>query len=193
MITHDASTGSGGLDGSIAYELGRAEVCLVLPSSTAIVHRLLFNRTLALGSQTHYQTSRCIPINTYPVSPLFTDYERHSSYSALPGADIIALGAVFAVSTCGGPILPFRGGRSDAWTAGPSGVPEPQQDIQTHTSQFQNAGFNPSEMIQLVACGHTLGGVRSTDFPALVPPNPSSAVPQFGNFDTSPTNFDNSV
>jgi hypothetical protein len=43
MITHDVSTGGGGLDGSIAYELGRAEVCLVLPSTveTAKVHRVL--------------------------------------------------------------------------------------------------------------------------------------------------------
>lgn len=146
--------------------------------------------------QTHYQTSRYIQTNTYPVSPISTGCEGCAPYGLLAGADIIALGAVFAVATCGGPIIPYRGGRLDSWTAGPTGVPEPQQDIQTHTSQFQKSGFNPSEMIQLVACGHTLGGVRSTDFPALVPPGPNPVVPKFSNFDTSPsaaTSFDNLV
>ena len=154
------------------------------------------NGTSAPDSQTHYRTSRCILINTSPVSPLSSDCVWRWPHTSIAGADIIALGAVFAVATCGGPIIPYRGGRLDAWTAGPSGVPEPQQDIQTHTSQFKSAGFNPSEMIQLVACGHTLGGVRSTDFPALVPPGPNPAVPQFANFDTSPTpatSFDNLV
>jgi len=110
------------------------------------------------------------------------------------GADIIAIGAVFAVASCGGPIIPFRGGRSDAWIAGPTGIPEAQQDIQTHTTMFQKSGFNPSEMVQLVACGHTLGGVRSTDSPALVPPGPNPDVPRFINFDDTPTApFDNQV
>ncbi|KAF8224178.1 hypothetical protein L208DRAFT_1513346 [Tricholoma matsutake] len=50
---------------------------------------------------------------------------------------------------------------------------------------FQNSGFDSSEMIQLVACGHTLSGVQSTDFPELVPPGPNPATPQFSNFNTS--------
>ena len=153
---------------------------------------LASNRTLAPDSQTPCRTLRCILTNTSPASPLSINHEWRNPYSSIAGADIIAVGAVFAVATCGGPVISYQGGRLDAWNAGPSGVPEPQQDIQTHTSQFQNAGFNPSEMIQLVACGHTLGGVRSTDFPALVPPGPNPAVPQFSNFDTTPS-FDNLV
>jgi len=32
MATHNIDNGSGGLDGSLVYELDRAEVCLTLPS-----------------------------------------------------------------------------------------------------------------------------------------------------------------
>ncbi|KAG6877011.1 hypothetical protein C0993_011072 [Termitomyces sp. T159_Od127] len=38
-----------------------------------------------------------------------------------------------------------------------------------------------------------MGGVRSTDFPDLVPPNPSSSGPAFHNFDTTTQSFDNKV
>jgi len=41
MITHDVSDGSGGLDGSIAYELGREAVRLVLRSTFPKFHRVL--------------------------------------------------------------------------------------------------------------------------------------------------------
>jgi len=34
-------------------------------------------------------------------------------------------------------------------------------------------GFSPDEMIALVACGHTIGAVRSADFPTLVRRNNS--------------------
>ncbi len=83
------------------------------------------------------------------------------------GADVIAIGAIFAVSTCGGPIIPFSGGRI-------------------------GQGFNQTEMIKLVACGHTMGGVRSSDFPQLVPPNGNSSVPVIDDFDTAMA-FDNAV
>jgi catalase (peroxidase I) len=96
------------------------------------------------------------------------------------------------VSTCGGSNIPFRGGRIDTWNAGAYGTPQPHQDISTLTQSFSNQGFNQSEMIKLVACGHTLGGVRSTDFPELVPPNPSSSAPVFDNFDGT-MQFDNIV
>jgi len=47
-------------------------------------------------------------------------------------------------------------------------------------------------MIKLTACGHTMGGVRSDDFPQLVAPNPASTAPVIVNFDTT-TQFDNKV
>ncbi|KAF5381072.1 hypothetical protein D9615_004174 [Tricholomella constricta] len=155
MSTHDVTDGSGGLDGSIVYELSREE-------------------NFGAGF-----TSTLSDFEVYP-----------NKY--VSRADVIAIGAIFGVSTCGGPIIPFRGGRVDAWKAGPSGVPEPQQDLQTHKDMFTRQGFTTSEMIQLVACGHTMGGVRSTFFPALVPPGPDPLTPKIVNFDTT-TEFDNVV
>ncbi|TFK42304.1 L-ascorbate oxidase [Crucibulum laeve] len=154
MATHNVDDGTGGLDGSIAYELDRGEN---FGSG--------FNQTLS-------------DFETFP-----------NKY--VSRADVIALGAVLAVSTCGGPIIPYRGGRVDVYTAGPTGVPEPQQDINTHTEMFRKQGFSQSEMIKLVACGHSFGGVRNTDFPQLVPADPSKSV-NIKNFDTT-DNFDNVV
>lgn len=82
-------------------------------------------------------------------------------------ADLIAMGIVFAYPACGGPTIPFRMGRIDATSAGPPGVPEPQQELSSHIESFRRQGFSQSEMIGLVACGHTLGGVRAADFPTV--------------------------
>ncbi|TFK62533.1 L-ascorbate oxidase [Pluteus cervinus] len=106
-------------------------------------------------------------------------------------ADIVALGAVFAAATCGGPIVPYQGGRLDAYVAGPPGVPEPQDDISSITARFSGAGFSQSDMITLTACGHTVGGVRSTDFPQLVAPGPNNQL-VITPFDPT-TQFDHSV
>jgi hypothetical protein len=83
-------------------------------------------------------------------------------------SDVIAAGTVLAVVGNNGPLIPYRTGRVDATEAGPATVPEPQQNLSTHTAMFANQGFSKTEMIQLVACGHTLGGVRGADFPELV-------------------------
>lgn len=92
------------------------------------------------------------------------------------GADIIAIATVFAVATCSGPVIPFRGGRIDANVAGPSGVPDAADSLDSLTANFAHQGFNVSEMIQLVACGHTLGGVRYPDFPTVVAGTGSTSV-----------------
>ncbi|KAJ8094317.1 hypothetical protein PM082_006857 [Marasmius tenuissimus] len=87
-------------------------------------------------------------------------------------SDIIAMGTIFAYASCGGPThahIPFRAGRVDATSAGPPGVPEPQEDLQSHIENFKRQGFTQSEMIALVACGHALGGVRKAEFPTIVP------------------------
>ncbi|KAK8110792.1 uncharacterized protein PG998_007249 [Apiospora kogelbergensis] len=73
-------------------------------------------------------------------------------------ADLIALGLVTATASCKGPKVPLRLGRIDATEAGVLGVPEPQQDLDTHKAIFAKAGFNTEDMIAMVACGHTLGG-----------------------------------
>ncbi|KAF3067686.1 WSC domain-containing protein [Trichoderma lentiforme] len=124
---------------------------------------------------------------------------RYTTRSSL--ADLFAMGAVFGVGGCsnGNIILPYRAGRVDATGPGPSGVPEPQEDLATHTAKFVRQGFNTTEMIALVACGHTVGGVHGVDFPEIVPnPQPPPVTGPFGNdntvfFDTTTSNFDNQV
>ncbi|KAL7781786.1 heme peroxidase [Trichoderma afarasin] len=113
-------------------------------------------------------------------------------------ADLFAIGAVMAVGACsnGKVIVPFRGGRVDAAGPGPSGVPEPQQDLPTHTLSFAKQGFDTSEMIALVACGHSVGGVHGVDFPEIVPnPVPTNGATNDNTvtFDTTTDNFDNLV
>ncbi|KAF8185395.1 heme peroxidase [Pholiota molesta] len=108
-------------------------------------------------------------------------------------ADVIAFGATWSIAACGGPALKFRGGRKDATGPGLPGVPEPNQTLATHVEKFRLQGFNATEMIQLVACGHTIGGVRSVDFPEVVNPNASEASGvALANFDTT-TQFDTAI
>jgi hypothetical protein len=91
-------------------------------------------------------------------------------------ADMIALGASYAFMICSGTndrkpgIMPFRSGRVDATRAGPPGVPEPQQNITTHKQMFARQGFNTTEMIGLVACGHSIGGIHQHEFPQISKP-----------------------
>lgn len=83
-------------------------------------------------------------------------------------SDLIALGVYVSVRSCGGPVIPVRGGRVDAPGPGNTGVPQPEHDIALFRQQFARMGFTPEEMIQVTACGHTLGGVHSNEFPELV-------------------------
>lgn len=87
-------------------------------------------------------------------------------------SDLIALAAALVVRHCssGSVNLDLRVGRVDALEAGPPGVPEPQQTLQSHISLFARQGFNVTEMIGLVACGHTIGGVHGVDFPNITAP-----------------------
>lgn len=57
-------------------------------------------------------------------------------------ADLLALSTVLAVGNCGGPKIPLRVGRVDAIEGGVLGVPEPQQDLDTHKKIFVKAGFS---------------------------------------------------
>ena len=84
------------------------------------------------------------------------------------------MGAILGYAQCGGPNqahIPYRVGRVDATVAGPPGVPEPHQDLQSHIDNFKRQGFTQTEMITLVVCGHTVGGVRKADFPTIVNPD----------------------
>lgn len=109
----------------------------------------------------------------------------------LIGSDVVAIGSVLAIAQCGGPLLSFRGGRVDAVAAGQPGVPEPHQDLNSHIESFRKQGFTKSEMIGLVACGHTFGGIRHADFPEIAP-QPEDGAPDLTLFDTTRF-FDNTV
>ncbi|KAJ7752376.1 hypothetical protein B0H16DRAFT_1459966 [Mycena metata] len=77
----------------------------------------------------------------------------------------------------------------DATEAGPATVPEPQQDLASHVASFKAQGFNEAEMIGLVACGHSLGGVRQADFPLIVTGDAPTGIQNFA----STVGFDNTV
>ncbi|KZV88224.1 heme peroxidase [Exidia glandulosa HHB12029] len=109
-------------------------------------------------------------------------------------ADGLALLVPMAVENCGGPEIDFRGGRVDATEPNAAGVPEPDQDIETHTAAFKRQGFSPTEMIGLVACGHSFGSVQSSNFPDVVKQNETDPTSETGvAFDSTMTTFDNAV
>ncbi|KAJ7803444.1 heme peroxidase [Mycena olivaceomarginata] len=116
----------------------------------------------------------------------------HFPNKYLSFSDVTAVGVALASAQCEGPIVPIRAGRLDAAVAGPFGVPRPEQTLAEHTESFRLQGFNPEEMIALTACGHSVGGVRSNDFPAMVPGIPGVAADNFILFDTT-TALDNTV
>ncbi|KAF7337432.1 Peroxidase [Mycena sanguinolenta] len=109
-------------------------------------------------------------------------------------ADNIALAALIAIENCGGPEIAFRGGRADAAVPNAPGVPEPQQDLASHIASFARQGFTQTEMIGLVACGHTFGGVQHDFFPDIVNVlNDTSDTEDVAHFDTTFVTFDNNV
>ncbi|WYZ44742.1 hypothetical protein EsH8_VIII_000058 [Colletotrichum jinshuiense] len=108
-------------------------------------------------------------------------------------SDLLAMSVVISSFACGGIKIPFRAGRIDAQEAGPAGVPEPQTDLKTTQDAFTKAGFNTSDMIAMVACGHTLGGVHSVDFPEIVGVEADPNNDTVAHFDSVPTKFDNVV
>ncbi|KAF7369579.1 Peroxidase [Mycena venus] len=90
--------------------------------------------------------------------------------------------------------LPSRGGRLDAAVPNQPGVPEPQEGLDSHVASFSRQGFTKEEMIGLVACGHTFGGVQHATFPTIVPDlHDSNNVDSVAHFDTTNTHFDNNV
>jgi hypothetical protein len=89
---------------------------------------------------------------------------------ALSMSDLIALATYASVRACGGPAIPMRGGRVDATTNGPTGVPQTNDGGPVFRSRFFRMGFTQTDMIQMTVCGHTIGGVHSVNFPDIVPP-----------------------
>ncbi|RMZ83074.1 hypothetical protein DV738_g1286, partial [Chaetothyriales sp. CBS 135597] len=106
-------------------------------------------------------------------------------------ADLIAIGTYTSVRSCGGRPIPIRPGRIDATRAGALGVPQPQNAISIFRNQFSRMGFNSTEMIMLVACGHSLGGVHAENNPLIVAPD---TVPNdYALFDSTNSTFDEKI
>ncbi|KAI1170310.1 heme peroxidase [Nemania sp. FL0916] len=106
-------------------------------------------------------------------------------------ADLIALGVYYAVRSCGGPVVPIAAGRIDATESGPIGVPLPQNSAFTFGQQFTRMGFSQEEMIQVVACGHSVGSVHELEFPEIVPVGTTSDGER--PMDSTVHQFDNKV
>ncbi|CRK38364.1 hypothetical protein BN1723_015306 [Verticillium longisporum] len=157
MITHDVEAGTGGVDGSIWFELNRAE-----------------NGGLAFN-------------NTFN----FFNYLYSSRASA---ADLLAMSVIVSHAGCGAQTkIPFRHGRKDAAQAGPAGVPEVDTSIGTTMARFATAGLSQQDMITLVACGHSLGGVHSNNHPQIVEGDISIWNDTVVNFDDTTNKFDNRI
>lgn len=112
-----------------------------------------------------------------------------SSKSSL--SDLIALGVYASVRSCGGPAVPYRAGRLDATRKGDPGVPQPENSVLSFQQQFERMGFTNQEMIELTACGHTLGGVHTSDFSDII--DPSVVVNGQAVLDGSVAAFDNKI
>ena len=106
-------------------------------------------------------------------------------------SDLIALGVYTAVRGCGGPVISTRSGRVDASQAGAPGVPDVRDPGPTLQSHFKRMGLTQEESIQIVACGHSLGGVHTTEFPAIVPSNATRLG--VADFDSTNFTYDNNI
>lgn len=84
-------------------------------------------------------------------------------------------------------MIPFHIGRTDAERAvGEGFVPKPEQSTESHIETFRRMGFSQQEMISLIACGHTLGGVHASV-------NPRVTSDAYHAFDETVAAFDNRI
>ncbi|KAI8913880.1 heme peroxidase [Powellomyces hirtus] len=129
--TFDKATRTGGIDGSLYWEMERAE-----------------------------NGGRAIPTTLLQFDTFKQD--------GISIADMTVLGAVVSIMACGGPEIPFRAGRLDAFYGNQKDLtPLPTHSLATHTQMFSRMGFSSTDMIKLVACGHTVGGVHGETHPEL--------------------------
>lgn len=82
-----------------------------------------------------------------PSSTLSTAMNSAKTVMFLADADLIALGVVQAVNSCGGPYIPFRVGRVDATGPGNFGTPEPETPIDETLSRAEISGFSQTEFM----------------------------------------------
>jgi hypothetical protein len=113
-------------------------------------------------------------------------YTKRSSMS-----DLFAVATYTAVRACGGLAIPVRAGRIDATEGFYEDIgPVPMDTVETLTNKFATMGFSVSDMVKLVACGHTMGGVHGGDLPTVLYNN---TIGNFETFDSSGSTFDNKI
>ncbi|KAF8172217.1 heme peroxidase [Mycena galopus ATCC 62051] len=126
------------------------------------------------------------------INTIGTVFLEANPYISMAGS--LAIATILVIENCGGPEIPFRGGRLDAGEANAPGVPQPQQDLDDHTAAFAKMGFSPTEMIGLLACGHTFRGVETLVFRTIVLPfSGSNDTQSVAHFDSPFVTFDNNV
>ncbi|EUC32807.1 hypothetical protein COCCADRAFT_97765 [Bipolaris zeicola 26-R-13] len=108
-----------------------------------------------------------------------------------PMSDLLAMALVMSVDRCAGMHVPLRLGRKDAIEAGIKGVPEAHTSLETTRQRFATASLSEVDMITLIACGHSIGGVHSVDHPEIVS-GPVSEENK-ASFDTTKDVLDNQV
>lgn len=107
-------------------------------------------------------------------------------------SDKIALGGLVTVGQCGGPVLDFQSGRTDAIPAETtfgSLKALPDDFLDTYDvikSKLQRLGFNNEDIVALVTGSHSLGGVHKG-----ISPHATNLT--FEAFDETPSVFDNNV
>lgn len=115
--------------------------------------------------------------------------------AVVSNADLLALGVVQSVGSCGGPNVPYKIGRVDATGPGNFGTPEPEMGVEETLARAKYSGYSQTEFIQLTACGHTMGATHNGGFPQIVGPefitpnNTGGGVP----FDSTKPVFDINV
>jgi L-ascorbate peroxidase len=92
---------------------------------------------------------------------------EESKKKGMSNADIIQLAAVVSVKHCGGPDIPFVGGRKDNKNPNPVVVdrlPGPNEDYEDVKEKFRRQGITEKEMAVLVIGGHSMGGIEEDFF-----------------------------
>ncbi|EIN05069.1 heme peroxidase [Punctularia strigosozonata HHB-11173 SS5] len=135
------------------------------------------------------------PENSGQAFPDSFNYWKYYVGAQTSFSDIIALGTVAAISSCGGPQLVYSAGRIDATAAGQFGVPEPDEGLTDTLARFAGAGISQTDAIKLTACGHTVGSVHHAGFPLVVGTDAVNANNTQGgiNMDTTGTTYDNRI
>ncbi|KAL2064556.1 hypothetical protein VTL71DRAFT_3693 [Oculimacula yallundae] len=173
FITANISAGTGlsGLDASIGFEADRDENLGIVFSTMKAPRQSFINETIMAFN-------------------LFSTLEVST-------ADFIALGLAVSLLSCdpNKRMIKLRAGRIDATQAGPSGVPKAEDSVAKSNATFIKAGFSTKEMIQSIACGHTIGGVHRRNHPEIVLDDvvigPGDEFDGADTFDSTPFVYEN--